>query len=340
MRAGLCLMMGCAAGCAAAESGIASGEAASTRKARDREAIEGALASAAPSCREVALPWGAGPGEVGLQPAVPERPARGPQAVAVAADGAVLVLDAVNGRVVRVDASGAAGVAIAAVPRDAEDLAAGADGALAVYSPLQARAWVFVPDGAPAGELALDRAIRHVTGIALGASRRLVLRTAYQETLVAGSPAAAAALATVLHGKREGAALLADGRGVAVRAAGGAAALFVVDSPAGRRATTVASHDLPGRVDAAQVFGLAAGSSVACLRAEQVDQDVALRVTRRAVCVDALTGRVALDVPLRPPGLYQPAQELAVGGAPGQPIVAALHAAPAGLTITTCEVAR
>ena len=54
----------------------------------------------------VTLPWGSGPGAVGLA-----RPldglARGPEALAVAPDGRIAILDSVNRRVVTLDSSGA-----------------------------------------------------------------------------------------------------------------------------------------------------------------------------------------------------------------------------------------
>jgi hypothetical protein len=290
----------------------------------------------APSCRTTVLEWGAGPGQVGLLAGGEEHLARGPQAVAIAPGGDVLVLDSVGGRVLAIDSSGASRIAVDGIPHDAEDLAIGADGAIAVWSPLQAKAWMFDEHGVPIGTVAVDRAIRNVTGIGLGASHQLVVRTAYQETLSAGSPAAPVTLPTMLAGKREGAFLLTGGRGVSVRANGTSAALVITDNPLGRRASTRATYPLPGDITAAMPVGLA--SDIACLRTEQVDQTDRLHVARRAVCMDATTGQVRMDLALAAPDLYLPAHELAVGGA--TPSVAMLEPSAEHLVVRTCEVAR
>lgn len=62
----------------------------------------------------VALPWGQGPGQVGLQ-SPQEGLARGPEALAVAPDGRLVVLDGVNGRLLLLSA---AGTPTATVPLD------------------------------------------------------------------------------------------------------------------------------------------------------------------------------------------------------------------------------
>jgi hypothetical protein len=288
------------------------------------------------ACRTTELAWGHGAGEVGLRPALPEARAWGPPAVAVAPSGEVLVLDALNARVLAVGARGEARVAAAGIAIDAEDLAVGADQALAVFSSLQARTWLFEPDGTPAGSVALDRAFRHMTGLSIGPSRQLAFRSAYQETFRIGSPSAPLDLASSLASKREGAFLLADGRGVAVRAAGGRASLLVVDNPADRRSTVVTAYDLPGAVDAAQLVGLS--GTTACVRTERLDAAPTVVVHRRAVCLDVRSGRVTLDRALAVPGIYQPRHELALGGSP--PRLAMVHATPDALAVTTCEVAR
>lgn len=56
--------------------------------------------------RLVMLPWGSGPGAVGLAKPL-EGLARGPEALAVAPDGRIAILDSVNRRVVTLDSSGA-----------------------------------------------------------------------------------------------------------------------------------------------------------------------------------------------------------------------------------------
>jgi hypothetical protein len=290
-----------------------------------------------PSCRDTELPWGPGPAQIGLRPGGEEHLGRGPQAVAVAPDGDVLVLDTVNGRVVAIDPRGDVRIAVDGLARDAEDLAVGADGAIAVWSPLQGKAWVFGDGGAAEGTISVDRALRQTVGISLGASRQLLVRSAYQETLSAGSPAAPVDLATMLAGKREGAFLLADGRGVSTRKTADGAALIVTANPAGRRATTLATHPIPGPADAAMPFGVA--GDLACVRTERVEQPAdRLSVTRRAVCLHATTGRVVTDLALGAPGPYLPAHELAVGGT--TPVLAVLQPSTDHVVVRTCEVAR
>jgi hypothetical protein len=281
-------------------------------------------------CRESTLPWGST--GVGLRAAVEDSRAWGPQSLAVAPTGDVLVLDAQNERVLRVR-DGEVRALATGIARDAEDVAVGSDGAFAVWSALQARAWIFEPTGELIGDVAIDRAFRHVIGVSLEASRRVAIRTAYQETLSVGSPAAPIDLATSLRGKREGAFVLADGRGVAVKA-GTSPQLLVVDNTPGRRSSVGASHPLPGRVDAAMLIGVA--GSVACMRVEQLEPTAAVDVQRRAVCLEVESGRVVLDLALPKPGLYLPRQELALGGNR----LAAIHAARDGLVVRTCEVGR
>src|SRR5437870_1792039 len=54
----------------------------------------------------IVLPWGKAPGALGLSAKVSDRPALGPQSVAVDPQGRLLVLDAQNKRVARVGLAG------------------------------------------------------------------------------------------------------------------------------------------------------------------------------------------------------------------------------------------
>lgn len=65
-----------------------------------------ALKTPSVGVRLVMLPWGSGPGAVGLARPL-EGLARGPEALAVAPDGRIAILDSVNRRVVTLDSSGA-----------------------------------------------------------------------------------------------------------------------------------------------------------------------------------------------------------------------------------------
>mgnify|MGYP001547127672 CR=1 FL=1 len=262
------------------------------------------------------LPWGGGAGQVARVRAATEFMAQGPSAVALAPDGAVLVLDRLNGRVLRVTDRDVG--AVATVPVDGEDLAVGADGTLAVWSLLRSRVWLRDHRGADRGHVDVSRHLRGGLGITLGASRQVYLHVAHQETYRLGSPAAPVALTQVLRSKREGAFTLADGRGVAVRRrADGQAELWLfragLRGPQSRLA-------LPGKVLAARVVGVT--GNTACLRLERAaaTKTPRIAVTRRLVCVDVDHGGVRLDraLPLPPARSYLPRRELAVGGDPAR----------------------
>ena len=223
--------------------------------------------------------------------------------------------------------------------RDVEALAVGSDGALAVYSPLHATASIFNRDGSPAGSVAIDHALHQTVGISLGASRQVLVHSAYQETMSAGSPAAPTSLATMLTGKREGAFLLPDGTGVATHATSNGVELLVTTNAAGRRSTVRSRFAIPGDATAAMLVGVS--GTTACMRVEQVTQPTdRIEVTRRAVCMDATTGRVLVDMPLATPQPYVPAHELAIGTSSAGPVIAMLQPTADHLVVRTCEVSR
>jgi hypothetical protein len=277
---------------------------------------------------EQLLPWGSGPAEVGLRPAVTEHPALGPSAIAVAPDGAPLVLDRLNRRVLRLAADGRPPQVAAQVPEDAEDLAVARDGTLALYSPWRARVWVH--GGGTPVEMAVPRQVREIRGVALGPSRQVLLHTAYQETFSLGSPSVPQTTTAILGQRREGEVLLADGRGAAVHLRPDGRPEVLLRRP-GERLDSAARFGLPERVRAARVVG-AAGRAV-CLRLEQVDAQAAagpaFTVQRQVVCHDVEGGARLLRRDLPAPGLYLPAREVAVGGSPAR--VAYLEATAAGL---------
>lgn len=283
---------------------------------------------------ERTIGWGTAATQLAFKPAQTESVAYGPNAVAVLPNGETLVLDRLAGRVVAIDADSDPRT-VATVPVDAEDLTTGNDGSIVAFSPLRARAWFFDADGKSAGELPVPRELREVTGLSVGASRRLTVRTGYQETLTIGSPSAPLPLAVTLAGKREGAYQLADGRGVAVRVDADGAQLLVVSQPADEaaRSEVTLSHALPGDISAARIVG-GQGSTV-CLRAERVTSSPALAVERRALCVDALGGNVLLDEELPAPGAYVPRTELSFAG--GR--LSFIHPTELGLTVRSIRVA-
>jgi hypothetical protein len=256
------------------------------------------------------LSWGDGPTGVGLRPSRLEQPAQGPSAVAVGPGGEAYLLDRLNRRVLQ--ATEKATSVAAQVPEDAEDLAVGPDGALAAYSPLRARVWLFEA-GVPAGEIAVDRALREIQGFCLGASRQVSVHNAYQETYLLGSPSVPQTLSSVLLTKRKGAFLQADGTGVAVlRRADGHPEVLLHRTE--ERTRVVKSHLLPEKVLAARLVGVA--DEVACLRLEQALAGPAFFVERRVICLDLGSGARRWEQALPAPGLYLPRRELALGGSP------------------------
>jgi hypothetical protein len=326
------------------------------------------------ACRESALEWGSGPTQVGLVRGGDEVLARGPQAIAVGRSGETFVLDSVNGRVLAAGPSvvdsaaplapshiavGASRVVVDGLSHDVDALAIGSDGAIAVYSPLRATVSIFDRDGSPAGAVAIDRALHETVGISLGASRQVIVHSALQETMTAGSPSAPTSLPTMLMSKHEGAFLLPDGAGLATHAMtiatsadGGSIAthstgveLLVTTNPAGRRSTVRSRFAIPVGAQsatssyAATLVGVA--GTTACMRVEQVTQPTdRIEVSRRAVCMDATNGRVLVDMPLATPQPYVPAHELAVGRSSAAPIIATLQPTTDALIVRTCEVSR
>ncbi|MBW2458330.1 MAG: hypothetical protein JRI68_27755 [Deltaproteobacteria bacterium] len=271
--------------------------------------------------------WGDGPAELALIPPGFETVASGPSAVALTPGATPLILDRLAGRVVRVTGDGRL-VALATVPVDAEELATSSDGSLITFSPLRATAWVYDADGQAAGELPVPRALHQLLHVELGPSRTVQVRTGYQELIDLGSSAAPLPLAVALKTKKEGAALLSDGRGLSASVTDGHAQLQVVrQATAEQHATVEAAHPIAGSVTAARIVGTF--GTTACLRLERVESTPEITVSRRAFCVDVTDGTVIFDRELPAPGLYVPRRELAVGGGH----LAFIHPTQEGLTL-------
>ncbi|MFT3770570.1 MAG: hypothetical protein QM820_34520 [Minicystis sp.] len=279
----------------------------------------------------VRIRWGSGAEEAGFRPKAAEIGAEGPSSVAVRG-ASIVILDRRNERVIEVNGNA---VRVAAeVPRDAEHLAIGPDGALAAWSPLRATVWLRARDGQPAGEITVPRVLRDVTAIHLADSRRVQLETAFQETMDLGSPRAPLDLSATLRTKREGAGFLPDGHGVAVRRIDGRAAELLVmgeGATSGResRHAVLRRIRVEGPLDAARIVGSA--GSVVCMRIERVAGAPAVSVEREARCIDAETGATVLRAALPPPGPYTPHEELAVGRNP--PTLAAITPQEDGLLV-------
>jgi len=285
-------------------------------KAGGAEGATGSRRSALEQGTSVTIPWGEGSGGLGFRARVTEETegaALGVPAVAVGRGG-VYLLDALHGRVARLE--GDTLTTVASVPVDADDLAIGPDGAFAVRRSVKPEVLVFGPDGAPAGAVDTS-AVEVVSTITLGRSRQVFAQNGFQETFAFGSPSMPQPAGQVLAGKREGAAFLPAGQGlVAVRTETGELELrsvYALGRESAQRkglAETVAL----GKGSAARIVGTS--GNVACLRLEAVTQDAtgALVTSREAACVDVAAGKIVLRTKLPPPGTYVPRRELAFAG--------------------------
>ncbi len=299
---------------------------------RRAEAVTTSAAAAElPDRFSVTVPWGKAAGELRLDPAGPESMAYGPNAVAISESGQSLILDRLGERIVTVGPDGKLRT-LAAVPKDAEELIAGA-GSVVAFSPLRARAWFFDATGQSAGEMQVPRELRELTRLSVGPSRRLSVHTGFQERLELGSPSAPLALEVTLRSKREGAHILPDGRGVAIRAVKDRAELVQLSQTEGNvRGRVLHASALAGEITAARIVG--GEAEVVCLRTERVRSLPEISVDRRALCVNAVTGAVLVDEALPAPGVYLPRTELAFRA--GR--LSHIHATSAGLVVTNLAV--
>ncbi len=98
------LGLGAVAGCALLSPGLVFG-AGQTSAPPAKVSADADTLTASQGALLARLPWGVGPGQVGLQ-APGEGLARGPEAVALSPDGRIAILDSVNGRLVILDSGG------------------------------------------------------------------------------------------------------------------------------------------------------------------------------------------------------------------------------------------
>jgi hypothetical protein len=308
---------------AAAFAACAGSESENTESAESTVTLD-----ALPDAMTLELSWK----QATLVPASSESIADGPSAVAALPNGEVLVLDQLGERVQLLSYQKAPRT-LTSIGRDARDLVAGADGGFVAFSPMRAKAWYFDAAGKSAGELNVPRELRELNGLALGTSRRLTVKTGYQELYTIGSPSAPVALPSLLAGKREGAAILPSGEGVAMQASKTELKLVVLSqATAETRSDVVRSFVLPHAANAGRVVGND-GNRV-CVRTERVTSTPAIDVERRAVCLDATTGEILLDHGLPSVGVYLPRTELSMGG--GR--LVSLHPTPEGLHVTSSRI--
>ena len=283
----------------------------SNGSAADHEATGATQAALAASTTQL-VSWGTNATSVGLRAAAPERAAFGVPAVALGPSGDVFVLDAVNKRIVR--ATGGEVLPVAGeVPLDADDLALSADGAIAVRRTMSTKVLVLDPQGARIGEVD-TQGMGDVDTIALGPSRRVIVKSAFQETFSLGSPHAPQLPEAAFRTRRVGADLLANGDGVVTVVKDGNAELRVIaqakrDQGDEGHATDRAVFSL-GAAASAHIVGVTA--STVCMRIEHADltQSGPLVVEREARCVDASSGKTLFRTDLGAPGLYVPRREL------------------------------
>jgi hypothetical protein len=261
------------------------------------------------------LGWVLGWDQLQKRSAAHDTLAEGPSAIAMTPDGAMLLLDRLAGRIVRIESDGASGT-LTNVPVDAEDLAVGPDGAVVAMSFVRATAWLYEADGKPAGELKVPRALRQTIGVELGPSRTVMVRTGYQEMFTLGSPSTALPFAVATNTKTEGAFKLPNGSGVQVVVRDGEAHLLVLAQATDSSRAAVTATFAIGEASAGRIVGT--WENVVCLRLEQVSQSGSINVgsitvTRSLECIASGSGQNVLSQQLPATGMYLPRRELAVG---------------------------
>jgi hypothetical protein len=139
-----------------------------------------AFASVASSSPLVVIPWGSGPGQVGLSRPT-EGLAEGPQSLAVAADGRIAVLDSVNHRIVELDSKGAVTGTVAVPLTEARFLAVTADRLYALDSDSDGRLLVMDWGGQMLASVPVPALDQPVTGL-FATDRGPCLELAHEHT--------------------------------------------------------------------------------------------------------------------------------------------------------------
>lgn len=151
----------------------------------------------------VTLPWGSGPGEVGLQIA-PEGLSRGPEGLAVSPDGRLAVLDGVNSRIVLLSATGDPLGAISLDLTSPRFVAATNEWVGVLDADADHRLLVFAWNGCPEKELVIPDADRPVTGLLADEGGGFAVEYAHDDvfSVVPPSPEVSALQAASAAGRR------------------------------------------------------------------------------------------------------------------------------------------
>ena len=287
---------------------------------------------------DILIPWGSGDGRIGFRPGGEETPAQGPRSMAITPTGDVLVLDTLNRRVLGIRPDGETFVA-APAPFGAMDMTAGPDGSLALWNMITAKVHVIDSNGMTS-ILAIPRPLRMIQGIDLLDSKLVILRTAYQERYILGSPSAPVTWPGVLYTKMKGAYPWGADRGLQVVVkAGGPPTLLVVKNRAGgqepdeasRKAAVLWTLDAPA-ASVARIVGTGS-AGIVCLRIEEITSQNPVRVTRTLWCGMPETKKVLLETRLGDANLFAPVKDIALSNT--LPLAAAMWAEPEGLRVKT-----
>ena len=305
-----------AAGCGRA-GGVAAGE-------RATALADGALAPV-----DVLIPWGAGDDEVGFRPKGDGTPSQGPWSIAAMPGGGVVVLDALNGKILDVSPDGGVQV-VGRVPWHVRGLAAGPDGEVAAWSPVTAQIMLF-SNGAPA----MMNAARHLVngrGIDLGPSKTVTLRTAYQERFILGSPSAAVGWPQVLLTKLEGEFPWDEGRGlqVVLDAASRPVLQAVPQRPGQIKASPETLWALDRPVSSARIVGTNE-TGIVCLETETIVSQIPVGVEKKLVCGRPADGTVLLDLSVPGAGTFSSMNDAALSSE--IPVLAVMWPETGGLRV-------
>jgi hypothetical protein len=280
---------------------------------------------------DVLIAWGSGPDQVGLKPKSSESIGQGPWSMAVERDGGVLVLDSLNGRILRIDSQGHTHV-VAHVPWHARSVAAGPAGEVAAWSPVTARVHVF-SDGL---EEIMDvpRPLMSIRALTIGMSKTVTLYTAYQERFILGSPGLSVGWPQILYTKMEGEYGWDDDHGLQVVLRESRPVIMKAKSfrsGESKAGSMVDLWEIDREVGSARIMGTAK-CSIVCLKLETITSENPVAVKKELFCGHVPSRTVMLDETL-PENPYPVMNEASMG--PGIPVAGAMWPEEEGLRVKT-----